>query len=90
MTDSIPMPEPAQGRLPYIHSHGRARYIRADHVWTDAEGETMGALDLGDTEVIFRSPEQVRALAAVLPGLADAMEAEIARAKAAEENRGDG
>jgi hypothetical protein len=77
------MPESAQGELPYVHASGRARYVRSNHVWTGDGGDTYGALDLGDLEVIFHTPEQVRALAAVLPGLADAMEAEIARAKAA-------
>ena len=80
----------ADERPPNIHFGAEADGIKGGLVWTDDEGETHGALEFdGYCDIVFHDPEQPREVAAVLLSLANAMDAEAARA-AAEKGEGDG
>jgi hypothetical protein len=67
-----------------VHSTALVRddEIRANHVWTDAQGVTHGALSLGFSSVVFEDPAIVRRVAAELSAMAGVMDAKIAQAKA--------
>ena len=66
-------------RQPTVNITSHVTEIKAGHVWTDKDGNTNGALDLGATWMAFHSPQQAREAAAALAELAGAMEAQPAR-----------
>lgn len=63
-----------------VHITSYATTCRADHVWTDDHGVTHGSLNLGASWIGFHDPAQAREVAALLCQMAEAMEAQIARA----------
>jgi uncharacterized protein (DUF885 family) len=72
----------AEARPATVNVTSHVTQIDARHVWTDDLGVTHGSLDFGDSWIVFHDPAQVREVAAKLSQMADAMDAEIARAKA--------
>jgi hypothetical protein len=73
----------ADDHPPNLHFGTEASSIHAGSVWTDADGDTHGALRFGGySDIVFHDPSQPRHMAAVLMELAAAMEAEAARAAA--------
>jgi hypothetical protein len=80
----------SETRSPNLHFGAKADGIKTGPVWTDEDGETHGALKFDVyCDIVFHDPEQPREAAAVLLTLANAMEAEAARA-AAEKGEPDG
>jgi hypothetical protein len=80
----------SETRTPNLHFGAKADGIKTGSVWTDEEGETHGALKFDVCcDIVFHDPEQPREAAAELLSLANAMEAEAARA-AAEMEQADG
>jgi len=68
----------------------RPGVIKPRYVWADDDGDVCGAMRLGGgAEIQFYSPAQARAFAAEALGIAEDMDAEIARVEAARE-RSDG
>lgn len=57
-------------RQPTVNITSHITEIKAGHVWTDKEGDTNGALNLGATWIAFHSPQQAREAAAALTELA--------------------
>lgn len=79
----------ADDRSPTIHIRADATDVRTGHVWTDGGGETHGQLRFGaHSDIVFHDPQQARDMAAGLGKLADAMEAESARAAAERDDSG--
>lgn len=61
-----------------IHITSKATEVTAGHVWTDNDGITHGALDLGDTWIAFDDPAQAHEFATKAAELAEAIERQAA------------
>jgi hypothetical protein len=76
MTAADPGGETARPATVNITSH--ATEIKVQHVWTDEDGDTNGALSFGASWIAVHSAQQARDIAAAATELAARMEAHTA------------